>query len=88
MTRAIRSPLAPVASIGIASFMAATVAVAANVKVTPLGSHDGAFCRRDRAMEFEDQASTGILYDAARTIRGADDPRLGKIDAVLLSRLS
>ena len=26
----------------------------ANVKITPLGTHDGEFCRRDRAMLFED----------------------------------
>ena len=29
-------------------------AAAANVKVTPLGSHDGEFCRLDRALVFED----------------------------------
>lgn len=49
-----------------------------NVKVTPLGSHDGEFCRNDRAMVFEDPDGTRILYDAGRTVRGADDPRLGQ----------
>lgn len=59
----------------------------ANVKITPLGSHDGEFCRYDRALVFEDPDGTRILYDAGRTVRGPDDPRLGKIDAVLLSHV-
>ena len=63
----------------------AHTAVAANVKITPLGSHDGEFCRRDRAMVFEDPDGTRILYDAGMTVAGPNDPRLGKIDAVLLS---
>ncbi|HKW38673.1 MAG TPA: MBL fold metallo-hydrolase [Burkholderiales bacterium] len=57
------------------------------VKITPLGSHDGEFCPVDRAMVFEDPDGTRILYDAGFTVRGADDPRLGKIDAVLLSHV-
>ena len=57
------------------------------VKVTPLGSHDGEFCALDRALVFEDPDGTRILYDAGFTVRGADDPRLGKIDAVLLSHV-
>ena len=57
------------------------------VKVTPLGSHDGEFCPFDRALVFEDPDGTRILYDAGRTVRGPEDPRLGKIDAVLLSHL-
>lgn len=61
--------------------------IAANVKITPLGSHDGDFCRYDRALIFEDPDGTRILYDAGRTVRGPDDPRLGKIDAVLLSHV-
>jgi L-ascorbate metabolism protein UlaG (beta-lactamase superfamily) len=60
---------------------------AANVKITPLGSHDGEFCRLDRAMVFEDPDGTRILYDAGRTVSGPDDPRLGRIDAVLLSHV-
>ena len=62
-------------------------AEAANVKITPLGSHDGEFCRLDRALIFEDPNGTRILYDAGRTVAGPDDPRLGKIDAVLLSHV-
>jgi L-ascorbate metabolism protein UlaG (beta-lactamase superfamily) len=57
------------------------------VKITPLGSHDGEFCARDRALVFEDPDGTRILYDAGFTVRGANDPRLGKIDAVLLSHV-
>jgi len=66
---------------------AAAPAVAQNVKITPLGSHDGEFCRLDRAMVFEDPDGTRILYDAGRTVAGPGDPRLGRIDAVLLSHV-
>ena len=62
-------------------------AAASNVKITPLGSHDGEFCRFDRAMVLEDPDGTRLLYDAGRTVAGADDPRLGKIDAVLVSHM-
>lgn len=55
------------------------------VKITPLGSHDGEFCSRDRAMLFEDPDGTRLLFDVGRTIAGPEDPRLGRIDAVLLS---
>jgi len=57
------------------------------VKVTPLGSHDGEFCSRDRALIFEDPDGTRILYDAGRTVAGPEDERLGKIDVVLVSHL-
>lgn len=57
------------------------------VKITALGSHDGELCPRDRAMVFEDPDGTRILYDAGFTVRGPNDPRLGKIDAVLLSHV-
>ncbi|MRG70581.1 MBL fold metallo-hydrolase [Alphaproteobacteria bacterium HT1-32] len=62
-------------------------AMAQSVKVTPLGSHDGEFCIFDRAMLFEDPDGTRILYDAGRTVAGAEDPRLGKVDAVLVSHM-
>ncbi|MCH7544497.1 MAG: MBL fold metallo-hydrolase [Proteobacteria bacterium] len=56
------------------------------VKVTPIGSHDGEFCSRDRAIVFEDPNGTRILFDAGRTVRGSGDPRLDPgIDVVLLS---
>jgi L-ascorbate metabolism protein UlaG (beta-lactamase superfamily) len=60
---------------------------APKVKITPLGSHDGEFCPFDRALVFEDPDGTRILYDAGRTVRGPNDPRLGRIDAVLLSHV-
>ena len=78
----------PLAAFALVAASAATSqAFAANVKVTPLGSHDGEFCVLDRALVFEDPDGTRILYDAGRTVRGGDDPRLGKIDAVLLSHV-
>lgn len=57
------------------------------VKITPLGGQAGEFCRFDRAMIFEDPNGTRILYDAGRTVAGADDPRLGKVDVVLVSHM-
>ena len=67
--------------------LSAQPAMSANVKVTPLGAIDGEFCALDRALVFEDPDGTRILYDAGRTVRGPDDPRLGKIDGVLLSHV-
>lgn len=60
---------------------------AGTVKITPLGSHDGEFCPLDRALVFEDPDGTRILYDAGRIVRGPNDPRLGRIDAILLSHV-
>jgi L-ascorbate metabolism protein UlaG (beta-lactamase superfamily) len=57
------------------------------VKVTPLGSHDGEFCPQDRALIFEDPNGTRILYDPGRSVAGANDPRLGKIDIILVSHM-
>ncbi len=62
-------------------------AFASNVKVTPLGSHDGEFCSRDRALVFEDPNGTRLLYDAGQTVAGSKDPRLGNIDVVLVSHM-
>jgi L-ascorbate metabolism protein UlaG (beta-lactamase superfamily) len=73
-------------AIGLAG-LSVSPAWSANVKITPLGSHDGEFCLLDRAMIFEDPDGTRILYDAGRTVRGPEDPRLGNIDAVLLSHV-
>jgi L-ascorbate metabolism protein UlaG (beta-lactamase superfamily) len=58
---------------------------AQNVKVTPLGSHTGELCARDRATIFEDPSGLRILYDAGQSVLGANDERLGKIDVVILS---
>ncbi len=55
------------------------------VRITPLGGQEGEFCRLDRALIFEDPNGTRILYDAGRTVAGPDDPRLGRIDVVLVS---
>jgi L-ascorbate metabolism protein UlaG (beta-lactamase superfamily) len=57
------------------------------VKVTPLGGQDGEFCLLDRALIFEDPNGTRILYDAGRSVAGPDDPRLGRVDIVLVSHI-
>lgn len=61
--------------------------LAETVKVTPLGGIDGEFCPQDRALIFEDPNGTRILYDPGRTVAGASDPRLGKIDIILVSHM-
>ena len=63
----------------------ASSASAQNVKITPLGSHTGEFCDRDRATIFEDPTGVRILYDAGQSVTGGDDPRLGDVHVVLLS---
>jgi len=72
-------------TIALAFLAIASGAFAQNVKVTPLGSHAGELCARDRATIFEDPTGVRILYDAGQSVLGADDPRLGRIDVVLLS---
>jgi L-ascorbate metabolism protein UlaG (beta-lactamase superfamily) len=62
-------------------------ALAQTVKVTPLGGIDGEFCAQDRALIFEDPNGTRVLYDPGRTVAGAADPRLGKIDIILVSHM-
>ena len=62
-------------------------ALAQTVKVTPLGGVDGEFCPQDRALVSEDPNGTRILYDPGRTVAGASDPRLGKIDIILVSHM-
>ena len=71
--------------LGIAALIAP--AFAQTVKVTPLGGIDGEFCPQDRALIFEDPNGTRILYDPGRTVAGAADPRLGKIDIILVSHM-
>jgi len=63
----------------------ATSSWAQNVKITPLGSHTGELCERDRATIFEDPTGVRFLYDVGQSTMGVDDPRLGNIHAVLLS---
>jgi len=67
--------------------MTALASQAQTVKVTPLGGFEGEFCPQDRALVFEDPNGTRILYDPGRTVAGADDPRLGRIDIVLVSHM-
>ena len=62
-------------------------AFAQTVKVTPLGGFEGEFCPQDRALVFEDPNGTRILYDPGRSVAGAADPRLGKIDIILVSHM-
>lgn len=75
------------AAIGCIAALMSQPVLAANVKVTPLGGQEGEFCPQDRALIFEDPNGTRILYDAGRTVAGADDPRLGKIDIILVSHM-
>ncbi|MDX1529145.1 MAG: MBL fold metallo-hydrolase [Gammaproteobacteria bacterium] len=82
-----RSRISLAALIAAVGFAAAQSVAAANVKITPLGSHDGEFCRFDRAMILEDPDGTRLLYDAGRTVAGPEDPRLGRIDVLLVSHM-
>ena len=75
------------AALGLMAALIAQSAAAANVKVTPLGGHDGEFCPQDRALVFEDPNGTRVLYDPGRTVAGPNDPRLGKIDIILVSHM-
>jgi len=75
------------AAVGVVCATLTVPAVAQTVKVTPLGGIDGEFCPQDRALVFEDPNGTRILYDPGRTVAGANDPRLGKIDIILVSHL-
>jgi L-ascorbate metabolism protein UlaG (beta-lactamase superfamily) len=79
--------IAWIAAAATATLLAAAPAFAQNVKVTPLGGQEGEFCPQDRAMIFEDPNGTRVLYDAGRTVAGANDPRLGKIDVILVSHM-
>jgi hypothetical protein len=48
--------------------LGASGAWAQNVKITPLGSHPGELCDRDRATIFEDPTGVRILYDAGQSV--------------------
>ena len=82
-----KSTTVRLAALGAIAALIAQAALAADVKVTPLGGQEGEFCPQDRALIFEDPNGTRILYDAGRTVAGANDPRLGKIDVVLVSHM-
>ncbi|MCM2290195.1 MAG: MBL fold metallo-hydrolase [Sulfuritalea sp.] len=74
-------------TVGCLAAALAQPALAANVKITPLGGQEGELCPLDRAMIFEDPNGTRVLYDPGRTVAGAGDPRLGKIDVILVSHM-
>jgi L-ascorbate metabolism protein UlaG (beta-lactamase superfamily) len=76
-----------IAALGALGAALAFPVLAQTVKVTPLGGIDGEFCPQDRALTFEDPNGTRILYDPGRTVAGAGDPRLGKIDIILVSHM-
>jgi L-ascorbate metabolism protein UlaG (beta-lactamase superfamily) len=76
-----------IAALGVFGAAVAFPVLAQSVKVTPLGGIDGEFCLQDRALIFEDPNGTRILYDPGRTVAGADDPRLGKIDIILVTHM-
>jgi L-ascorbate metabolism protein UlaG (beta-lactamase superfamily) len=76
-----------IAAFGALSVALAMPVLAQTVKVTPLGGIDGEFCPQDRALIFEDPNGTRILYDPGRTVAGPSDPRLGKIDIILVSHM-
>ncbi|MGH8617662.1 MAG: MBL fold metallo-hydrolase [Burkholderiales bacterium] len=73
------------AAFALAVVVSAPAVWAQNVKITPLGSHDGELCDRDRATIFEDPTGVRILYDAGHSVTGGDDVRLGDVHVVLLS---
>lgn len=77
----------PALGLALAAALGLQAAAAANVKITPLGSHDGEFCPQDRALVLEDPNGTRVLYDPGRTVAGADDARLGRIDVILVSHM-
>jgi len=77
------SMLRAVAPLALAAF--AGVCAAQNVKMIPLGTHNGELCNRDRAMILEDPTGVRILYDPGQSVLGGDDPRLGAVHIVLLS---
>ncbi len=76
-----------IAALGVFGAALTFPVLAQTVKVTPLGGIDGEFCPQDRALVFEDPNGTRILYDPGRTVAGASDPRLGKIDIILVSHM-
>jgi L-ascorbate metabolism protein UlaG (beta-lactamase superfamily) len=83
----IRELIASMTFLSLISGWTAFAQTDSHVKVTPLGGQEGEFCPLDRAFVFEDPDGTRILYDAGRTVAGADDPRLGEIDIVLISHM-
>jgi hypothetical protein len=50
----------------------APLAAAQSVKISPLGSHTGELCDRDRATPFKSPSGVRILYGAGHSVTGAD----------------
>jgi L-ascorbate metabolism protein UlaG (beta-lactamase superfamily) len=74
-----------ISALVIASILTPATAYAqALVKVTPLGSHAGELCARDRALLFEDPTGARILYDPGFMV-DETDPRLGDVHVILLT---
>src|SRR5215831_10336520 len=58
---------------------------AENVKITPIGQHNGEFCAQDRAILFEDPTGVRLLYGPANTVAGGGDSRLREVHVILIS---
>jgi L-ascorbate metabolism protein UlaG (beta-lactamase superfamily) len=74
-----------IAATAILSWPSAASAQAKRVSITPIGQRTGEFCALDRALLFEDPTGIRILYDPGVTVAGGQDPRLGRVDAILVS---
>jgi L-ascorbate metabolism protein UlaG (beta-lactamase superfamily) len=81
----VNPPLTCLACLAAALALASAPARSQTVKITPLGSHAGELCERDRATIFEDPTGVRILYDAGQSVTGAEDARLGAVHVVLVS---
>lgn len=83
--RMTHAPVCVTAALLLGSILfAGTAHAQALVKVTPLGSHSGELCVRDRALLFEDPTGVRILYDPGQTTDETDS-RLGDVHVILLS---
>ena len=80
MTMTMLRGLAPLALAALAGTVAAQ-----NVKMMPLGTHNGELCNRDRAIILEDPTGVRLLYDPGQSVLGGNDPRLGTVHAVLVT---
>jgi L-ascorbate metabolism protein UlaG (beta-lactamase superfamily) len=85
MNTRIRSMLTAAVLIATVIATEAGGAQSATVKITPLGQRTGEFCALDRALLFEDPTGVRILYDPGVTVAGGQDPRLGTVDAILVT---
>lgn len=82
--RTVAALCAAAALTGSVAFSGTMRAQGALVKVTPIGSHAGELCARDRAILFEDPTGVRILYDPG-FMTDETDSRLGEVHVVLLS---